>query len=120
MNTVGPSAGEPTRSAPIDVFHAAAVQPIRRAERHEEIVRMLIVDQRRAQVAFAGLERLRRSAEGDPLAVVVEGVEPLGFPVVTSRVDEPANRPRLEREHAEHGEASRADRALAGEHHPVL
>ena len=67
---------------------------VRGRETHEQIVRMLIVDERGAGKRLAGLKDLRRA--------------------------EVAQRERLERQHAMQGERPEADLARAHAHQPVL
>src|SRR5439155_26408775 len=85
----------------------------------EEIVWMLQVDERRIQIALAGLKGLRRAAERPPDPEAVERVHPLGT-VETVRVDETANRPWLERKHSVQRQVAGADAAVARCHDPVL
>jgi hypothetical protein len=75
-----------------EVRDPAPLDPVRPAEGHQQIVRMLIVDERRAPVRLAGLKHLRRP--------------------------ERLHRERLERQHR-HRQRARAS-GLAAQHEPVL
>ena len=58
MNTAGPNAGVTDERAGKAPREALPRHAIARAEAHDEIVRMLIVDQRRTFERLAGLKRL--------------------------------------------------------------
>ncbi len=73
---------------------ARTTEPVDRAKLHEQIVRVLAIDERPHLVRLAGLEELRRP--------------------------DAAHRKRLERDHALEPECSRAERPLAVQHEPVL
>src|SRR6185436_15635538 len=77
-----------------------------RPEPHQEIVRMLIVDQRNLIEAFAGLIELRCAANRRQSIV--------------SGVNQPSDRPGLERDHRVDEQASPTDTARAVEHRPIL
>ena len=82
MNAIGPSDGDPTTSSAPESGHATDRARVLRAETHEEIVRVLIINQRGAPEGFTGLEHLRRS--------------------------DVAQRERFERQHRRHDDAFRA------------
>ncbi len=88
-----------------EIAAAIATAPIRRANSHEEIVRMLVVDDRHPFEALAGLKELRRAGRRD---------------VQAAGVDELADGERLERQHAVNRQPPAAHLPLARAHEPVL
>src|SRR5262249_57581358 len=92
---------------------------VRGGEGDEEGGRMLIVEEGSAEVTLAGLEYLRRGTDRLLPTVAVEGVDAFR-PVESMCVDEIADCPRLERNHAVERQPAGTERPLAHSHEPVL
>ena len=94
MNAIGPSDGDPTTSSPPERVTRPTGRVYPGAETHEEIVRVLIVNQRGAAEGLARLKHLRRS--------------------------DVAKRERFERQHRRHDHRSARSSASPRRHQPVL
>jgi len=113
-----PQCRRPHQIGAEDVRDARALDAIRGPDLHEQIVRMLHVDERHALPALARLEQLRGAAVRDTLTGGRDGVHPAHATV--AGVHQMADRDRFERKHAGERQPATAHLVGSGDHEPVL